>query len=112
MNHTRQRSIWVSGLIFVLALAGCKPGPQAGSVQDEARLAGRAATSFAAADEDYFHAMDGGISLTADEIKGRNMWIVWTGGDDKMWDTLTNTSVGRLNFQKRFRPIPVQKRPR
>ena len=100
MNHTRQRSIWASGLILVLALAGCNPGPQAGSVQDEARLAGRAPTSFPAADEDYFHAMDGGISLTADEIKGRNMWIVWTGGDDKLWDTLTVTSVGTVDLLK------------
>ena len=29
------------------------------------------------------------FALTAEEIKGRNMWIVWTGGDDKFWDTLT-----------------------
>jgi hypothetical protein len=106
MNHTRQRSIWASGLILVLALAGCNPGPQAGSVQDEARLAGRAATSFPAADEDYFHAMDGGISLTADEIKGRNMWMVWTGGDDKLWDTLTVTSVGTVDLLKTLSSYP------
>jgi hypothetical protein len=106
MNNTRQRSIWVSGLIFVLALAGCKPGPQAGSVQDEARLAGRAAASFPAGDEDYFHAMDGGLSLTADESKGRNMWIVWTGGDDKLWDTLTVTSVGTVDLLKTLSSFP------
>jgi hypothetical protein len=106
MNHTRQRSIWASGLILVLALAGCNPGPQAGSVQDEARLAGRAAASFPSADEDYFHAMDGGISLTADEIKGRNMWIVWTGGDDKLWDTLTVTSVGTVDLLKTLSSYP------
>src|ERR1700733_831990 len=106
MNHTRQRSIWASGLILVLALAGCNPGPQAGSVQDEARLAGRAAASFPSADEDYFHAMDGGISLTADEIKGRNMWIVWTGGDDKLWDKLTVTSVGTVDLLKTLSSYP------
>ncbi len=39
--------------------------PHAGRVQDEALLAGRDASSFHAADEDYFHDMDGGIDLTA-----------------------------------------------
>ena len=31
--------------------------------------------------------MDGGVALTPDEIKGRNMWLVWTGGNDRFWDT-------------------------
>ena len=47
---------------------------------DEAMRAGRSAASFPAADEDYFHDMDGGVALTPDEVKGRNTWIVWTGG--------------------------------
>ena len=106
MNHNRQQSIWASPLIFALALAGCNPGPQPGSVQDEARLVGRSAASFPAADEDYFHAMDGGIPLTPDEIKGRNMWIVWTGGDDKLWDTLTVTSVGTVDLLKTLSSYP------
>ena len=57
---------------------------------DEARQAGRAAQTFPAADEDYFQGMDGGIALTPDEVKGRNMWLVWTGGNDRLWDKLTN----------------------
>ena len=69
-------------------LFGCNKGPEPGHVEDEARLAGRAPASFPAADEDYFHDMDGGIALTADEVKGRNMWIVWTGGNDRFWDTI------------------------
>ena len=51
---------------------------------------GRDAASFPAANEDYFHAMDGGIALTPDEVKGRNMWIVWTGGDDRFWNVMTD----------------------
>jgi len=75
-------------------------GPKAGEVLDEARLANRAAASFPAADEDFFHDMDGGVQLNPDEIKGRNTWIVWTAGNDRMWDKLVNKSVGALDFLK------------
>jgi len=54
-----------------------------GHVLDEARQAGRDAASLPMASEDYFHDMDGGIPLTVDEVKGRNTWIVWTGGNDR-----------------------------
>jgi hypothetical protein len=74
--------------------------PRSGAVKDEALAAGRDASTFVAADEDYFHDMDGGLALSADEIKGRNTWNVWTGGNDAMWDTLTVTSVGLLDFLK------------
>lgn len=106
MNHARRRSFWASGLVLVLGLASCNRGAKPGEVLDEARQAGRSVASFPAADEDYFHAMDGGISLTADEIKGRNMWIVWTGGDDKLWDTLTVTSVGTVDLLKTLSSYP------
>ena len=36
--------------------------------------------------------------LTADEVKGRNTWIVWSAGNDRMWDTLGDNSVGALDF--------------
>jgi len=72
----------------------------------------RSPSSFPAADEDYFHDMDGAISLTSDEIKGRNMWIVWTGGDDKLWDTLGTTSLGTLDFSKHSLSAPGLKASR
>ncbi len=62
--------------------------------------AGRAAQSFPAADEDYFHDMDGGLALTPDEIKGRNMWLVWTGGNDRFWEKMTVASVGNFDLLK------------
>jgi len=61
-------------LIFSSAGFADRAGAQ---VIDEARKAGRAAQSFPAADEDYFQGMDGGVALTADEVKGRNM--CWCG---------------------------------
>jgi hypothetical protein len=75
-------------------------GPQPGHVLDEAKLAGRDAASFPAADEDYYHDMDGGIQLTADEVKGRNTWIVWTAGNDRFWDVMSVRSAGALDLLK------------
>jgi hypothetical protein len=73
---------------------------QAQPVRDEAQLAGRGAASFPAAAEDYFHDMDGGGTLTADEIKGRNMWLVWSGGNDRLWDELTRLTFGSFDLLK------------
>jgi len=90
----------------LLLFTACSKTPEPGHVQDEASLAGRTAASFPPADEDYFHAMDGGVPLSADEIKGRNMWIVWTGGDDKLWDTLAVNSVGTVDLLKTLSSHP------
>lgn len=66
----------------------------------------RGVASFPAADEDYFHDMDGGLALTPEQIKGRNMWLVWTGGNDRFWDTLGVTSFGALDFLKTLSSYP------
>jgi hypothetical protein len=108
------RCLWFfcCGLMFVVFLVGCSKRPKAGEEQDEARLAGRAASSFPAADEDYFHDMDGGIALSGDEIKGRNMWLVWTGGNDRLWDSMTVTSVGTFDLLKTISSYPSLKATR
>lgn len=69
-------------------------------VLDEARRAGRDAASFPAADEDWFHDMDGGVKLSPDAIKGRNTWLVWTGGNDRLWDELTRLTFGSFDLLK------------
>ena len=97
--------IAISVLLCSIVLAGCATrAPAPGTVLDEARRAGRAAVSFPAADEDYFRDMDqnkdGVVPLTANEIKGRNGWIVWTGGNDRFWDTISNIGNGALDFLK------------
>src|SRR4030095_3997129 len=61
---------------------------------------GRDATTFLAADEDYFHDMDGGVYLSPEEVKGRNTWIVWSGGNDRFWDDLSQLRFGTLDFVK------------
>ena len=73
----------------------------------------RQAASFPAADEDYFHDMDqtrdGPPVLTPEEVRGRNTWIVWTAGNDRIWDLLGETSVGALDFVKVLSSHPSQR---
>ena len=87
-------------LLTSLLLAACSKGPQPGEVQDEAMRAGRTLASFPHADEDYFHDMDGGLALTPDEIRGRNMWIVWSGGNDRFWNGLSDYTFGAFDLLK------------
>ena len=108
MTSTRWRAIGVV-LLLVLASAGVaffvwvrNRAPQgiAGEVLDEALGAGRDAATFPAADEDYFHDMDGGVPLTPGEVKGRNTWIVCSGANHRFWDGLSVTGYGALDFLK------------
>jgi hypothetical protein len=106
------RPNWLS-LLFVsclLAVPGCSPdGGKSQVVLDEARLAGRDAASFPAADEDYYHDMDGAVPLTPSQVVGRNNWIVWTAGNDHLWDVLTDKSVGTFDLLKTVSSYPYPK---
>jgi hypothetical protein len=89
-------------LILVLGCThkGAEEKSQGGKVVDEARLAGRDAASLSGADEDYYHDMDGGVPLTPAQVVGRNNWIVWTAGNDRLWDLLTDKSAGSFDLLK------------
>jgi hypothetical protein len=95
-------------LCLLVLSAGCDR-LKSGHVTDEAHKAGRDAASFPQATEDYFHDMDRGIALTPDEVAGRNMWIVWTGGNDRFWDGLTNSTFGAFDLLKIVTSRPGQK---
>jgi hypothetical protein len=92
--------------VALLARSCSSNQPPPGTVLDEAKRANRTPDSFPAADEDYFQDMDGGVTKAMAEpdkqhaVKGRNTWIVWTGGDDRLWDKLTVASFGALDFLK------------
>jgi hypothetical protein len=96
----RDASSLLVAVCLIVSNAYLTDRAHAQAVMDEARQAGRVAQSFAAADEDYFQAMDGGVALTPDEVKGRNTWIVWTGGNDRLWDKLTNLTYGTFDLLK------------
>lgn len=83
--------------------------PAEGKILDEAQRAGRDVDTLQQADEDYFHDMDNGVTLTPDEIKGRNMWLVWSGGNDRQWDELgRHKSLGYHDLLKVVTSHPSQ----
>ncbi|HVG86196.1 MAG TPA: hypothetical protein VM820_16835 [Vicinamibacterales bacterium] len=121
MSRSSFRTVALVGVV-ILVLGGVflyrwwlTPDPGVGRTLDEALKASppRAAASFPAADEDYFRDMDqtrdGPIALSPDEVKGRNTWVVWSAGNDVMWDTLGDNSVGALDFLKVLSSHPSQK---
>jgi hypothetical protein len=117
-SGSRSKSVATAiSLVACVSLGAChrKSGdteedrPPSGEVFDEAKRARRSVASFPAAGEDYFHDMDGGLVLTPEEIEGRNTWIVWTGGDDLFWDTISRTSFGTLDFLKTISSRPDAK---
>ena len=96
-----------------LLAAACCRQPQPGTVLDEARRAGRDAASFPQASEDYFHDMDGGadgapnhVVFNRTEITGRNMWLVWTGGNDRFWNQMTQYTFGAFDLLKSISTHP------
>ncbi len=76
------------------------------AVEDEATVAGLTGEKFPQADEDYFKDMDNGIALTPDEVQGRNMWLVWTGGNDRFWDGMGKPTLGGFDLLKIVAPPP------
>ena len=110
MTTSSRTKPWATGrlavLLALLLLAACSGEPKPGEVQDEARLAGRDAASFPHADEDYFHDMDGAIALTPAEVKGRNMWIVWSGGNDRFWNKMGDFTFGAFDLLKMISSHP------
>ncbi len=96
-------------LLFAWALAAASvPALAAPAPVDEAQRAGRTEASLPQAGEDFFHAMDNGVALTPDEVKGRNMWLVWTGGDDRFWDQVTKNSLATFDLLKVITSHPSQ----
>ncbi|MGC2199525.1 MAG: hypothetical protein WA633_05165 [Stellaceae bacterium] len=108
-NRLRPASPLYFSFFLILAAIWLAGEARAQAVVDEARQANRPAQSFSAADEDYFRAMDGGAELSPDEVKGRNMWLVWTGGNDRLWDELTVLTFGAFDLLKTLSSHPSMK---
>ncbi len=106
----------------VLAVLGKKEEkPKPGTVQDEAMLAGRTPESLPSSDNDYLGDMDYGITRDPEKVRaaldpyvpgiaaedavkaavrGRNNWIIWSAGNDRLWDELSRASFGNLDLIK------------
>ena len=115
-----RRALSICGAaIFAAGVFGCGPDePKPGTVLDEAMRAGIKAESLRAAGEDYFHDMDYNLvdgrrpTFTPQQIEGRNMWLVWTGGNDTLWDRLTIDSLGTFDLLKTISSHPDRQDPR
>jgi hypothetical protein len=116
VNKDPLQRIALVGFLFVSACMvmapSCDDRARPGKVFDEAKQVGRQPASFRAAggdhsaDEDYFRMVDGGVAMTPEEVRGRNTWIVWTGGNDRFWDTITINSFGSVDLLKTLSSFP------
>jgi hypothetical protein len=96
------------GLVFLSNQLTAQQAPP-----DEAKVAKKQANDFPTAERDYFRDMDmigdpnnsqpvaaKHLPLELDEIKGRNTWLMWCGGNEAFWDWLAKHSYGFLDFLK------------
>ncbi|MAY45636.1 MAG: hypothetical protein CML65_10325 [Rhodobacteraceae bacterium] len=127
----------VIGLVvgfFVIRGLVQPPSDQFGNVEDEAKRAGRTVDSFPGAADPDFARMDRGLllppapgqpyppeimevaavsRLEPEEVRqaalrGQNMWIVWTGGNDRFWDYAARTAIGSFDLLKIVSSHPSQ----
>ena len=121
----------IAGLLYFNGAWKQTPcGEGAGSVLDEAKCAGRQPGTFQASEDNYLGDMDYGIThhpeevaarlrpfipgITPDEavkavIRGRNTWIMWSAGDDRMWDELSRVSANTVDLLKTLSNHPSLK---
>lgn len=122
-----------------MALVACRQeepenpcGTVSGAIVDEALCVQRTAASLPGADEDYFQEMDYGVTkdpsaiasvlepfvagiaakpkdAVAAVVRGRNNWVVWSGGNDRLWNLLSRESRGTLDFLKTLSNHPSLK---
>ncbi|HXO19232.1 MAG TPA: hypothetical protein VOA87_04820, partial [Thermoanaerobaculia bacterium] len=55
---------------------------------------------------DYFKGMDDHGLYTPADVRGRNTWLVWGGGDEAFWDWLANNSFGTFDLLKTLSSYP------
>src|SRR5215470_8564737 len=113
---TRNNCCFGIAILFcTIILASCGERPKPGSVVDEAMKAGLSAKDLPGSDDDYLRAMDRGLDeeaihkalpfLSKEEAwkaynRGRNNWVVWTAGNDALWDYLANNAFGAFDLLK------------
>ena len=98
----RMRWILVVGAAVLLISCNSK------DAVDEAMASGKDVSDFPETRVDLFKEMDRGISLTSDEVAGRNTWMLWTGGNEAFWDHMAQNGYGLIDF---LRVIDSRQRP-
>ena len=108
IQPTARSALLFLGCLLLTSLSTSAQAPEAGKVLDEAKQAGRDGRTFTHATEDYYRDMDGAVALSPQEVAGRNMWLVWSGGNDRMWDKLTHDTFGAFDLLKIISSHPSQ----
>src|ERR1700712_3916697 len=102
------RAARLAGILAMAAAFALPAQAQPAGPLDEAQQVKRNEASFPQAKEDYFRDMDNGVALSADEVQGRNMWLFWTGGNDRFWDQVTKDSLATFDLLKIITSHPSQ----
>ena len=93
------RKFLLFGFGLILALGAMGFGSQSNpSLVDDA--GGRKPSDFPELAIDVFKPMDGGITLTEDEIKGRNTWNLWCAGNEQFWERMAREGYGLFDLLK------------
>src|SRR5436309_11610417 len=102
----------------MVTIIGSCGGDSDKPIPDEARRGNRGWETLPPANDDYFADMDRGMSRHPDQVLaalpflktpekavetfviGRNNWVVWTAGNDTLWNFLSSHTFGALDFLK------------
>lgn len=100
-------------LLATFASTSCKPKPYITTHSLDDKAGGRAPEEFPELAADVFKGMDRGADLTEAEIKGRNTWNLWAGGNEQFWDKMAREGFGLFDLLKtidsRSRPHRLEK---
>ena len=89
-----------AALLLLLSLTGCKQKPYITTDSLDDRGDGRPPEAFPELAVDVFAGMDRGATLGPDEIKGRNSWNLWCGGNEQFWDKMAREGFGLFDLLK------------
>jgi hypothetical protein len=91
-----------AALLCTLCIAGsaCKRQAQSNKEFPRDDAGGRTPKDFPELALDVFKPMDGGIELSPDEVKGRNTWNLWCGGNEQFWDRVAKEGLGLFDLLK------------
>ncbi len=94
---THRLAVGFAGIV-AMGLFGSGCAKKDTSLLDDA--GGRKPEDFPEIAADVFQPMDGGIKLAPDEIKGRNTWNLWCGGNEQFWDRVAREELGLFDLLK------------
>ncbi len=93
-------AVFFGATVAVLAILLIRRHHRDEVIPDDAKLAGKTTADFPQTGTHIFDGMDGGISLNAEETKGRNTWLLWTAGDQVFWDYMAQRGFGIVDLLK------------